>query len=97
MDSKCYAKPSIAGDESTVEFKGRNSFITYNPQKPTKWGLRIYVLAESESGYIEPYFGKPTTKNLPHPDAPFTTRIVLHLVDQVPDNTSGSGCQLYTD
>ena len=76
----------IAVDESTVEYKGRLIFKTYNLQKPTKWGLRGYFLAECKSGYIcsfEPYFGKQTTESLPWPDQPFTSRIVLHFVDQV--------------
>lgn len=34
----------ISVDESVVKFKGKISFITYNPNKPTKWGIRIYVL-----------------------------------------------------
>ena len=31
-------KQKIAVDESTVGYKGRLVFKTYNPQKPTKWG-----------------------------------------------------------
>lgn len=31
----------IAIDESTVGFKGRLMWKCYNPQKPTKWGLRL--------------------------------------------------------
>ena len=81
-------------------FKGRISFKTYNPQKPTKWGLRVYVLCDSENGYIstfEPYFGQPTTANLPYPQMPFTVRIVLHLVDQLLEKADGSGYHVYTD
>ncbi|UYV84237.1 hypothetical protein LAZ67_X001632 [Cordylochernes scorpioides] len=38
-------KPSknIAIDESTVGYKGKISFKTYNPQKPRKWGLRTLI------------------------------------------------------
>ena len=93
-------RQSIAVDESTVGFKGRISFKTYNPQKPTKWGLRVYVLCDSENGYIstfEPYFGQPTTANLPYPQMPFTVRIVLHLVDQLLKKADGSGYHVYTD
>ena len=91
---------NIAVDESTVGYKGRILFKTYNPQKPTKWGIRIYVLSECDTGYIcsfQPYFGKPTTDSLPWPDQPFTTRIVLHLVDQVAAKAQGSGYHVYTD
>ena len=76
----------IAVDESTVGYKGRIFFKTYNFQKPTKWGLRVIVLAKCRTGYIcsfQPYFGKQITENLPWPDQSFTSRILLHLVDQV--------------
>jgi hypothetical protein len=43
---------SISVDERTVSFKGLISFKTYNPKKPTKWGMRICVLADSATGYI---------------------------------------------
>ena len=33
-----------------VGFKGRLS--TPMPQKPTKWGLKAYVLADSTTGYM---------------------------------------------
>ena len=54
-----------------------------NGQK--QWGLRVYVLSDSASGYISsrPYLGKPATESLPFPAMPFITRIVLHLVNQV--------------
>ena len=76
----------IAVDESTVGYNGRIFFKTYNPQKPTKWGLRVFVLAECKTGYIcsfQPYFGKQTIENLFWLDQPFTSRIVLYLIDQV--------------
>lgn len=40
---------SICVDESIIKFKGKIRFMTYNPAKPTKWGIRIYVLADSNS------------------------------------------------
>jgi len=43
---------NIAIDESTIAFKGRFSGKMYNPMKPTKWVLRVYVLADSATGYI---------------------------------------------
>ena len=38
-------------DEHMIGFKGRISFIQYMPKKPTKWGLKAYVLADSTTGY----------------------------------------------
>ncbi|KAM7315674.1 piggyBac transposable element-derived protein 4-like [Ixodes scapularis] len=104
IDTKCreHSKPGpkICVDESTVGFKGRVSFKCYNPQKPTKWGLRVYVLADCRTGYVsafEPYYGSTTTESLCRPDLPFTCRIVLHLLDKVQCASLKSGYHLYTD
>ena len=94
------SRQNVAVDESTVGFRRRIAFKIYNPKKPTKWGLRIYVLSDCDSGYIssfEPYLGKPTTDSLPFPALPFTTQIVLHLVNQFLDNAQGSRYHACTD
>ena len=92
---------AVAVDESIVKFKGRIAFITYNPNKPTKWGIRIYALADSKTGYlftILPYYGSITSDNISRPDLPVTTRIPLHLykklLDRIPD---AKGYHMYTD
>ena len=46
---------------------------------------------------FEPYFGQPTTANLPYPQMPFTVRIVLHLVNQLLEKADGSGYHVYID
>ena len=38
-------------DESMIGFKGRLSFIQYLPKKPTKRGMKAFVLADSKNGY----------------------------------------------
>lgn len=102
--SKCreYFVPNqkVAIDESTVGFKGRLLWKCYNPQKPTKWGLRVYCLCDSETSYVYcfvVYYGSSTTNGLIRPDQPFTSRIVLHLIDMLLTTSKGSGYQLYTD
>ncbi|KAL2099439.1 hypothetical protein ACEWY4_005919 [Coilia grayii] len=35
-----------------VKFKGRLAFRQYLPLKPTKWGIKVWVLAESSTGYV---------------------------------------------
>ncbi|OTF76387.1 hypothetical protein BLA29_002549 [Euroglyphus maynei] len=92
---------SIAVDESVVKFKGRISFITYNPNKPTKWGIRIYALADSRTGYlfsILPYYGSLTSDNLSRQDLPVSTRIPIHLfkklLEKIPD---AKGYHMFTD
>lgn len=54
VDAKCRehfnASLKYCIDESTVGFKGRVSFECYNPQKPTKWGMRIHAFADCLTG-----------------------------------------------
>lgn len=104
IDRKCrehfVPKKNICIDESTVGFKGRVAFICYNPKKPTKWGMRVYCLCDSETGYVcchVVYYGQTTTDGLILPEQPFTSRIVLHLTDMLLKSVHGSGYHLFTD
>jgi hypothetical protein len=77
---------AITVDESTVSFKKQISFKTYNPKKPTKWGMKIYVLPDSATGHIctfLPYYGKHTSDKLERPDVPFSSRIILHFLSKL--------------
>lgn len=91
----------ICVDESTIKFKGRISFITYNPKKPTKWGIRVYTMADSSTGYIcgiLPYYGSLTTDKLIRPDLPVSTRIPLHLYTMLLEKIPGAqGYHMFTD
>ena len=52
-------------DESMVSFKGGLIFKQYAPKKPTKWGMKAFVLADSQTGYIynwRLYTGKYTVQ-----------------------------------
>lgn len=73
---------NISIDEAVIKFKGKIGFITYNKNKPTKWGIRMYVLSDATDAYIYsilPYYGSLTTDNLIRPDLPASSRIVVHL------------------
>ena len=51
----------ISVDERMVANKGRYSFRQYIRDKPTKWGMKLWVLADSITGYtcnFEVYLGK---------------------------------------
>ncbi|KAK6168810.1 hypothetical protein SNE40_019986 [Patella caerulea] len=51
----------IAVDETMLKFKGRLGIKQYIKNKPIKWGIKLFTLAESSSGYvlnIIPYAGK---------------------------------------
>ena len=104
MNGKCqeYYLPHkrISVDESTIGFKGRVIFKCYNPNKPTKWGLIVYTMCESESAYIVafvPYCGKYTNDGLVRPDLLFSSRIVLHLCNMLSSKGYGSGYHIFTD
>lgn len=52
---------NLSFDEATCPFKGRIKFKVYNPMKPHKFGLKLYQICESKSGYcvnFEVYCGK---------------------------------------
>ena len=38
-------------DEGMLKWRGRLSFRVYNKDKPTKYGIKAYILADSNSGY----------------------------------------------
>ena len=42
----------VAVDETMIPFKGRISFRQYMKAKPTKWGIKVFVLSDSTNGYI---------------------------------------------
>ena len=42
---------NLAIAEGTCPFKGRVIFRVYNPAKPNKWGIKLYQVCESSSGY----------------------------------------------
>lgn len=48
--SAFYPHKEVAVDETMVGFRGRVSFLQYLPKKPTKYGLKLFVLADSSSG-----------------------------------------------
>ncbi len=43
---------TVSVDESMIKFKGRLSFRQYLPMKPTKWGVKVWVMVESSTGYV---------------------------------------------
>ena len=42
----------VSVDESTIATRGMLSFLQYLPKKPTNWGIKLWVCAESKTGYI---------------------------------------------
>ena len=40
------------GEEGMISFKGRLSFRQYMPAKPTKYGIKVWMCADSATGYV---------------------------------------------
>lgn len=72
---------NLSVDESMIRYKGRLAFRQYMPNKPTKYGIKDFVLAESETGYclnLMTYTGKDSF--LRTRDTPLTTQVVTDLL-----------------
>ena len=97
-----YYRPSqnLSADESTVPFKGRVACKMYASNKPVKWGIRVYDVADAATGYILsmiPYYGPELKETLCHPVHSFTTRIIFQLIDNITSVIKESGYHVFTD
>ena len=55
-------------DEQLIPYRGRCPFCQYLPAKPDKYGMKVFLLADCESGYIFngiPYTGKTDSTSGP--------------------------------
>ena len=73
----------IAIDESLVKFKGRLSYKQYNPSKRARFGIKVYKLCESSTGYynFKIYTGRDrihTTKNASETVVKELSKPILH-------------------
>lgn len=59
--SSYYPHENLTVDEGTCGFRGRIYFRVYNKNKPDKYGIKLYVVCDSLTGYVlklEVYTGK---------------------------------------
>ena len=52
---------NLSVDEGMIGFRGRLSFRQYMPAKPTKYGIKVWMAADSSNGYVlnfDVYLGK---------------------------------------
>ncbi|KAJ6649681.1 PiggyBac transposable element-derived protein 4 [Pseudolycoriella hygida] len=69
-NSRKVYKPSdvVTVDESMIPFKGRYCLKQYMPNKPVKWGYKVWCLCDSYTGFVVAFFvytGKEdSTKNI---------------------------------
>ena len=88
----------VSVDETMVGFRGRVSFKQYCPKKPTKYGLKFFVLADSATGYVYNfvlYTGREITSTLPRTFShlPIPGQFVMALMQDLLDR----GHVVYTD
>ena len=50
-----YPNQALSIDESMIGTKCRIGFLQYLPKKPTKWGVKVWVLADAKSGYVHKF------------------------------------------
>lgn len=81
-------------DEAMIPFKGRLGFKQYMKDKPTKWGIKVFVLADATNGYVKTiqiYTGKSLDST--SSDIGLCTKVVLDLMSGL----EHTGLHLYTD
>ena len=83
---------NVTIDESMVKFKGRLSFRQYLPAKPIKWGVKIWAMSESDTGYLHK-FQVYTGKEEGHQEKGLSYRVVMDLCQHM----FGSNLNVYMD
>ena len=64
---------NLAIDETMVGFRGRFGSIQYMPQKPTKWGIKAFTLADTANGYLQPHLHRCPNSLARRPRIPVPT------------------------
>ena len=48
----CYPERNLSIDEAICPWRGRLNFRVYMKDKPHRWGVKLYEISESSSGYV---------------------------------------------
>lgn len=71
---------NMAVDESMVAFKGRSSLRQYMPMKPIKRGFKVWVIADSRSGFMLQFSVYEGKSKEPEEGSTLGERVVMQLV-----------------
>ncbi|GLV38146.1 hypothetical protein CBL_10113 [Carabus blaptoides fortunei] len=99
INSKCsslYIPEGTSASMSLMLYKGRLSWVQYIPLKRARFGVKLFCLCESKSGYLYSsriYTGKGTKINDKYKDLPMSSQVVLSLMEPL----LGMGYCLTTD
>ena len=94
FESEYVMHQPVTINEAMIPFKGRLSFKQYIKNKPTKWGIKAFVLSDATNGYVyrmQVYTGKNAESD--PSSAGLCTRVVLDLMSGL----ERDGYNLYTD
>lgn len=90
LREKCKSSYQVAEDitidEGMCAYRGRLYFKQYMPQKPSRYGIKLYILSESKTGYVwnfDIFCGQANA----------ITEVVMNLLDSL----AGKGHTLFTD
>ncbi|XP_035208278.1 piggyBac transposable element-derived protein 4-like [Stegodyphus dumicola] len=75
-------------DESLLLYKGRMKWKQYIPLKRARFGIKMYLLCESKTGYLYSsiiYTGKGTNLSDAYREMPVSTQVVLSLIEPLLD------------
>ncbi len=53
FESEFQMHQSCTIDEAMIPFKGRLRFKQYTKYKPTKWGIKVFVLSDAPTGHVK--------------------------------------------
>lgn len=77
----------MAVDEQIIPTKARSSLKMYNPQKPHKWGYKVFVLSGiSGFSYDFDFYCGPTTLGEDQLDLGASSNVVIKLAETIPKN-----------
>ena len=82
----------VAVDEAIIKFQRQSSLKQYMPLKPTKRGIKVWVLGDSHNGYLwkfEVYTGKQGDT--------VEKGLAAHVVKSLTEDLKGQNCPVYLD
>nr|XP_046253824.1 piggyBac transposable element-derived protein 4-like [Scatophagus argus] len=88
-----HPRRELAVDERMVATKARTGMTQYMKNKPTKWGMKLFVLAESSSGYTI-RFSIYTGRSMAASEHGLSYDVVMNLIRP---SYLGTGYHIYMD